>query len=188
MAEKEAEKKEDGEEGAAEAAPAGKSKKKLFIIIGGVVVLLLAIGIPVFFMSSKTPKEEHTEELDPEAAQKANALVAEGHEDEEELLEGEEPLGAMYPLDTFVVNLSGGKYIRLQAQLEFSGRDVPSRFYARQVLVRDGLITLLSAKAQDELQTPKDKEQLKNEIKDLVNEVLKKEEVKKVFFTQFLVQ
>lgn len=186
MAEKETE--NEGEK--AVAAPA-KSKKKLFLIIGGVVVLLLAIGIPLAFMGKKGgDKELENGELDPEAAAKegAKAVMVEGHDDEEELVEGEEPLGAIFPLDTFVVNLKGGKYIRLQIQLEFVGRDIPSRFYSRNVLVRDAILTLLSVKSQEDLAEAKDKEQLRTEIKNLINEILKKEEIKKVYYSQFLVQ
>lgn len=188
MAEEE-KKPEGGEEGAAAPAAAAKGgKKKLFIIIGGIVFLGLGIGIPVVMMSGKGTKEPASEELEADAASKQKSLVPEGQNEEEELVEGEEPLGAMYPMDTFVVNLNGGKYIRIGVQLEFVGRDIPSRFYSRQVLVRDSMITLLSSKSQDELQSAKDKEQFKTEVKDLVNEILKKEEIKKVYFTQFLVQ
>ena len=182
-----ADEKDEGEKPETEAAPP-KSKKKLFIIIGGIVGLLVAVGVPAAIMLSKGSTKSETEELDPEAAKGVKVLAPEGHEEEDELVEGEEPLGAIFPLDTFVVNLNGGKFIRLQAQIEFVGRDVPSRFYGRTVVIRDAIITLLSSRTQESLQEVKDREDLKREMKDLINEVLKKEEVKRVYFTQFLVQ
>ena len=61
-------------------------------------------------------------------------LKPEGADSEEPLEEGEEALGALYPLETFVVNLKGGRYITtFVAQLEFATRDVPKRFYGRIV-------------------------------------------------------
>lgn len=178
----------DEKEGKAEEAAPKKGGKKVLFIVGGVLVLILAIGIPVYFFAFKG-EAKHEEELAPDAAEAgANALVAEGSGEEDALEEGEEALGAIYPLEAFVVNLEGGRYIRIQAQLEFTGRDVPKRFYTRLVPVRDGIITLLSKKKQDDVLSDKGKENLKKDIKDLVNEVLRKEEVKQVYFTQFVVQ
>ena len=182
-----AEEKDEGEKKEGEVAPPAKSKKTLFLIIGGVVVLLVAIGVPVAIMMKKGDSKE-SGELEGDAATNVKVLAPEGHEEEDELVEGEEPLGAIYPLDTFVVNLNGGKFIRLQAQLEFTGKDVPSRFFGRTVVVRDAIITLLSSRTNESLQDVKDREDLKREMKDLVNEILKKEEVKRVYFTQFIVQ
>lgn len=171
------------------AVPANGKKKKILLIVGGIVGLLLVIGVPVILLSSKGSNEhEETAELDADAAQHGKNLVAEGFGEEDELLEGEEPLGAFFPLDTFVVNLAKERYLRVQVQLEFSERDVPRRFYTRLVLIRDAIITLLTSKTFDSLQESKDKDELKKEIKDVVNEILRKEEVKKVYFTQFIVQ
>src|SRR5262245_45681844 len=121
MAEEKKKQDEGEEEGApAEAAPP-KSKKKLLIIIGGVVALLLVIGVPTTYLLLKGKEKPEVESADPNAAEHGPATVAEGADDEEdELDENEEPIGAIFPLETFVVNLSGGRYIRLQAQLEFT--------------------------------------------------------------------
>jgi flagellar FliL protein len=181
------EKKEEGEE-KTEAAPPAKSKKKLFIIIGGVVLLLVGIGVPLLFMSKKTEQPANQELEQGAALHGENDPKPEGADDEEELAEGEEPLGAIYPLETFVVNLQGGKFIRLQVQVEFAERAVSSRFYVRIVPIRDRIISMLSSKTQEALEGAKEKEGLKTEIKDLINEVLKKEEVKKVYFSQFIIQ
>jgi len=186
--------KKDGKEAAPEEAPvvAKKSNKMLFIAIGAVFVLLLAIGIPVAILTlNKKPAAPTLEELAATAAQSEaaiKALVPESHSDEDELVDGEEPLGAILPLETFVVNLTGGRYIRCQVQLEFLTRDIPKKFYTRTVLIRDAIITLLTTKAADEITSEKGKDQLRSEIKDVIDENLKKEEVKKVYFTQFVIQ
>lgn len=185
------EKKEDPAKDAA-AAPPKKSNKKLFLIIGGVVGLLVLIGAPVaFFALTKEKKtdsvlaadaatagEEHTEE----------ALVPEGKDDEEELEEGEEAIGALFPLDSFVVNLTGGSYLRVQVQLEFTDRDIPQRFYMRLVPIRDAILSLLATHTAAGLAEPKDREILKKDIREISNSILRKEQIRRVYFTQFVIQ
>ncbi|MBN8548944.1 MAG: flagellar basal body-associated FliL family protein [Deltaproteobacteria bacterium] len=186
---KEAEKKGDKDEAPQAAAPAPASKKKMFLIGGGVVALLLVIGVPVMIFSMKPKASEENAELAANAAHDAGpGMVAEGSHDEEELADGEEAVGAFFPFENFIVNLSGGRYVRAQVQVEFNGKDVPKRFYARLVPVRDSIISMLSSRASDDLLTDKGKDALRNDIKDMINDLLKKEEVKKVYFTQFFIQ
>lgn len=185
---KDAEKKGEKEEAPAAAVPPPAGKKKMILIGGGVAALLLLIGVPVMIFSMK-PKTEDPNELSSGAAQEHGpALVAEGSHDEEELADGEESVGAFFPFENFVVNLSGGRYVRAQVQAEFVSKDVPKRFYARLVPIRDSIIGMLTSRAPDDLLSEKGKEALKNDIKDMINDLLKKEEVKKVYFTQFFIQ
>lgn len=187
-------KKKGEEEGAkkegegAAANPKG-SKRTLLLVVGGVVGLILLIGVPVaFFVLRPAEKPKTSEELAADAAQGEAALVPEGSNDEDELMEGEEPLGAFFPMETFVLNLDEGRFIRLQVQLEFFGPDISKRFYARTIPLRDALISLITGKKSEGLLSDKGKEDLRGEIRDRINEILRKEEVKKVYFTQFVIQ
>ncbi len=162
-----------------------KSRKKLYIIVA--VVLLLLVSAAVWFFLLKKGSKTAKEELGSDAAQEEGA-VAEGAEEESELEEGEEALGTIYPLESFVVNLEGGRYIRLQLQLEFAERDISKRFFIRLVPIRDAIITLLTKKTSEEILSEKGKEKLRSEVKDIVNEMLKKEEVKRIYFTNYVVQ
>ena len=171
-------------------APAqAQSSKQKYIIIGGVVAAVLVIGAIVAFamMSGDKPAAPGAIEHDAAGSDEA-VVIPEGGDDYEELAEGEEPLGAIFPLEAFVVNLSGGRFIRCQVQLEFTTRDVPRKFYPRIVAVRDTLISLLASKTQDDLLSARGRDALRDEIKDGVNELLRKEEVKRVYFTQFVIQ
>jgi flagellar protein FliL len=176
---------EGKEQGPAEPANAAKggSKKKLLLILGLIVLLLLGGG-GAFFMLTK--KGGEIPEADSEVA--SEGVVTEGHDDEEELGEGEEPLGPIFPLDTFVVNLNGGGFIRMQVQIEFTERDIPKSFYSRMVQIRDEAITHLSTRTKEDLLTVKGKETLKTTFKELINKITKKEAVKQVYFSQFVVQ
>lgn len=166
-----------------------KSGKTLFLIIGGVVFLLIAIGAPIAIMTLNSKTSDETELVDPEVAKKQNEIFPEGFYDEDEFDEDEEPLGAFYPMETFVINLAGHKkYMRLSVQLEFQSRDIPRRFDARRIPVRDAVLKLLTSKAPEEVSGPDGREQLREQIKEVVNEELRKELIKKVYFTQFIIQ
>lgn len=180
----------DEEEPKTESAPPPPKKGKGMLIgIIVVVVLLVAGGAAAFFILGSKKKDIKTDSLDPEAAQVTEeGATAEGAGEQDELEEGEEGLGAIFPLDPFVVNLDGGGFIRLQIQLEFIERDIPKRIYGRLVPIRDALIVLLTKKKQDEILAQNGKDNLRKEVRDVVNEILKKEEVKRIYFTQYLVQ
>jgi len=189
-AEAEAKKGEGDGEGtpAAAPAPASAGKSRGLLIAGVVVALLVVGGAAAIFLLGGNGAQPATEVEGDAAGGDEPVVIPEGGDDIEELAEGEEPLGAIFPLDAFVVNLSGGRFVRCQVQLEFTGRDVPRKFYPRIVLIRDTLIALLATKTQEDLAVPRGREALKNEIRDAVNEILRQEDVKRVYFTQFVIQ
>jgi flagellar FliL protein len=180
-------KEKEGEKGAAEVAAPPKSRKKLLLIIGGVVLLLVAVGVPGAYLLLRGDGAE-LEELPADSAKHASHTTLEGAGSEPELEEGEQSLGAIVPLDTFLVNLSGGKYLRLQVQVEFEQLDVPRRFYSRLVPIRDSIVSLLSQQAAGQLEEHKGREKLRSAVRTQINDILRKEDVRKVYFTQFVIQ
>lgn len=170
-----------------ETPPVPHRGKRVVIAAVGVVGLLIIVGVPAgYFLLKKEPPE--VQEVTPEMSAEPQ-LKPEGFDDaEEELEEGEEPLGAIVPFDTFLVNLSGGKYIRTQIQVEFETLDVPRRFYTRAVPIRDNIISLLTQMSAENLESTKGKDKLRAEIRAVINAALRKEEVKRVYFTQFVIQ
>ncbi|MEZ4753956.1 MAG: flagellar basal body-associated FliL family protein [Bdellovibrionota bacterium] len=174
------------EANADETSVAKKGKGMLLMIIGGVLFLVLSIGAPLLYVSMKPKtKKNHVAH---DAAKTEHDFVLEGYEEEYDLDEDEEALGAIYPLETFIVNLANEKYIRLQVQLEFTTRDIPRRFYSTLVPVRDGLITLLNSRTVEDLSGSTAKDNLKQDIKNVVNETMRREMIKNVYFTQFVIQ
>jgi flagellar FliL protein len=156
---------------------------------------VLAVGAPVgyFLLKQPAPATEGDESKGAEVPdikeQKENSestITQPVHE--VELAEGEELLGAIVPLDAFLVNLSGGKYIRLQVQAELETPDIPRRFYSRVVPMRDQIISLLTQKTAAELEGGDGKEKLKQAIKDIMNQQLRREDVRRIYFTQFVIQ
>lgn len=183
---------DEQEEGGAEDAGSSKSKRKInliLLVVSGILFLLLAIGIPTaYFMM--TDKESAISQLEANILELEESNVQEeGWDEEAEYDENEEPLGAIYPLHTFVVNLAAdSSYLRVQIQLEFNGQAVPKRFFIRQVPIRDELLKLLASRTPSELTSSDGKQELKEQVKQTVNGILKREEVKNVYFTQFVMQ
>jgi flagellar basal body-associated protein FliL len=174
------------------------AKRKGVVLVAGLSVAILLVGVPVVYMLFNSGSEavEETASKDVVDTLNGEKISAEGalnndsasEQADEELLDGEELIGAIAPFDTFLVNLSGGKYLRLQLQVEMEERDIPRRFYTRLVPIRDGIITLLTQKSASDLEDVRGKEVLKRAIRDLINEQLKRQDVKRVYFTQFVIQ
>ncbi len=191
MAEEDSKQGEGGTPEATTQPSGGKRKKKILLLVVGIVLLLVAGGVPAaYFMFRKPPVK--LDELDAEMAEdeeeQGDKGKLEGADETIDFEEGEEAIGAIVPLDTFLVNLTGGKYVRVQVQVEFDSMDVPSRFYTRMVPIRDGIISLLTQQTSESLEDGKGKDKLKIAIRNLMNELLRKEEVRKVYFTQFVIQ
>jgi flagellar FliL protein len=121
-------------------------------------------------------------------------LLGRGHAEEkkkEEVLEPEPKLGALVALDPFVANLAdedGKRYLKAQLQVEFFGPAAPEAFEKRHAQIRDLLLTLFTSKLYAEIRTPAGKQVLRDEIINRLNRVLGKDDVKAVYFTEFIVQ
>ena len=178
----------DNKDSTEQAAPAPAAGRKKVLIIGGAVsMLLLGIGTPLAFMLLSTPEVAVEEPHIPDPVEETE-LVAEGKNDEAEALEGEEMIGAIVPLETFLANLNGGKYIRLQLQAELETPDVPKRFYSRLVPIRDEIIAYLTEQTAESLETTQGKEKLKTNVRTIINKNLRREDVRTIYFTQFVIQ
>ncbi len=184
---------ENEKDAAQQSAPQAFGRKKLLLIAaGGLVGCVLLIGTPLYFLSGDSKEEKpETEVVVPPKEDKEQQETAylEGYNEELELGENEEMPGAIFPMESYVVNLaSKGNYLRCQIQIEFEGLDVPQRFYARLVPIREGIIRILTSRKADEILNWDGKESLKDEIRTMINETLRKEVVRKVYFTQFVIQ
>ena len=159
------------EAAAVEAAPAtGTGRGKLIPIVGGVLALA-AIGGGATWWLKFRPSPEPAE----------TKVEAEKKPD----------VGALLPLDPFIANLAdedGKRYLKATVQLEFFDRKVPEEVNARLPQMRDLLLTLFTSKLFAEIRTPEGKALLRDEIINRVNRSLRKDVVKAVYFTEFIVQ
>lgn len=97
----------------------------------------------------------------------------------------------MHQMDPFLVNLAdpGGKrYLKVTMQLSMESATALNDLQNRTVVVRDGVIMMLSGKTFDDISSPAGKMALKREIMARINKSLTQGQVKEIYFTEFLVQ
>jgi len=161
-----------------ESAPAKKRSK--LPLIASAVVLLAGGGAAAWYLGVLPfggGKNRHAE---------ATAAVEEGGHGK-----ADKGPGPILPLETFIANLAdegGSRYLKATFQIEFLGATVPPDVNAHLPQIRDLLLTLLSSKTFDEVRTAEGKQQLREEIIARVNQVLDRDVVKAVYFTEFIVQ
>jgi flagellar protein FliL len=171
MAEEKAEAGAAAAEAAAE-APAKGGKGKLLAIVG--VVVLLGGGAAAWFLGVIPHGTKHEAEA------------------KEEVKQLEQPeVGALQALDPFIANLAdedGKRYLKATLQLEFFDAKVPDEFHSHLPLIRDLLLTLFTSKTFAEIRTPQGKTLLREEIVNRLNRAMRRDAVKAVYFTEFIVQ
>lgn len=183
MAEEE-KKEEAGKEEAGKKGtnPKAKSKGKL-IIIGGVAAVLLLAGGGFFFMR-KGPSEKTASAEEKTAAPKTEHKA----EKSEEKTAGP---GTILDLDPFVVNLADNpeiRYLKVTIKLELAKGEDTEEVNARMPQIRDSLLILLSSKEYAAIRTVEGKLELRDEILQRLNTILKKGAVKTAYFTDFVAQ
>jgi len=176
----------DGEE-----APQ-KSKKKLIIIIAAAVVVLLLLGVGAFFMFSGG-EEPVAEEVAAEGAETEKAAKEAPAEEEKEILEE----NAIYwPVEPpFVMNFEGkspAKYMQIKVVGMSRSQKSMAAFKKHMPAVRNELTFLFGSQKYVELATPSGKEQLREEIIETINDIIKSHGggrgLSTVYFTSFVMQ
>jgi flagellar FliL protein len=105
--------------------------------------------------------------------------------------DGPPEMGPIYSLDTFIVNLVGGKnknYLKVKVDLEMDDIKLKEEIDKRLPQFRDVILTLLSNKTNDEIRTLEGKFQLRAEIIAMLNQNLRTGKIVSVYFTDFIVQ
>ncbi len=144
-----------------------KGKRLILIIVIAVVFLLLGGGVFLFFTKTGGDK----------AVKKGEVTAKEE--------------SVMFSLDPFVVNLSdqgATKFLKVVIQLELSNKDVLDTSRVKAPQIRDAIISILSSHSSVGLMQPEGKLQLKDEINLTGNQILGKDAVKNVYFTDFVMQ
>lgn len=163
--------------------------KKMMMIIGAAV--LVAGGGGYFAMSKMGGG--HKEATKEEAPSSGHADAKSGHGEAKGEKKGGGPdvSGHIYPLETFVVNLSDQgrtRYLKVTIQLEMDKQEATQEVATKIPQVKDALIILLSSKTVDEVTATEGKYQLRDEIVARVNQFLTKGMVITAYFTDFVVQ
>ncbi len=152
----------------------GGSKKKLIIIIAAVVVLLIGAGIGAFlFMNS-----DNEETLTPE-------------EEQAQLERQAKEVGPMVNLESFIVNiLDDGevRYLKAAITLEVDTPEAAAELTQRMPQIKDATLLLIGNKTFAELSDLQGRLQLRAELLNRINGLLLTGKVKRIYFTDFVVQ
>ena len=177
----------DLDSGEEEGAP--KSSKKMMIIIIG-VVLLLIIGVAggMFFGGF----------FDDEPQSAETSQTAEGDSGSGDAEQGSAETADLsyWPLEpAFVLNFEGKSKARfMQIGLEVATTSEKSYAAVKKHMpvIRNEIVLLLSGQKYEEMVTPEGKEQLRAELIETINMILKKHKANKgidnIYFTSFVMQ
>ncbi len=165
-----AEKEKGKEKEKVEEAPPEKGSSIKWIVIAIVVLLVLGGGGFVSWKTFLNPaQEDGNKEGKPIRVQ----------------------LGPTFPLEVFIVNLagtSGERYLKVNLELELKESSLAAELEKRSPQIRDTILLLLSGKTFEDVATFKGKTRIRNEITARLNAFLEPGSIKKVYFTEFVVQ
>ncbi|NLP17907.1 MAG: flagellar basal body-associated FliL family protein [Firmicutes bacterium] len=100
------------------------------------------------------------------------------------------PLGPMYDLEPFYVNLGGGQSrntLKIVLALNLTRSKVEKEIEKHEPIIRDEIISVLRGKNASELQEQCNYQELKTELKNRLNRILPDEYINAVYFTEFLI-
>lgn len=100
-------------------------------------------------------------------------------------------LGVMFPLDPFIVNLSGSqgkRFLKVTVSLELSAPEVHAEVKENIQKITDSVLVLLSSKTFEDVYSVQGKFKLKDEITTRVNRFLVLGHIKDAYFTEFIIQ
>jgi flagellar FliL protein len=154
------------------------SNKILVLLVGVMMLLMLGLGGGLFMMWNQLSSLN--------AKSNANANV---QPDQEAVLE--HPLGPIFSLETFIVNLAdkgGNRYLRVTMDLELGNPELEGEIDKRLPQVRDSVLMILPTKRFEDISTVQGKTALRDEILDTINGYLAQGKITNIFFKEFVVQ
>lgn len=173
MAEKDKAKKGSDDSASTKQKSGGMLKTVLMI---GVPVIILQTGLAYFLISKfvKTPR---------------STVETQNQDDSTESLP--DSFGKMHVIADVIINpagTAGSRFLNATVALECGSSGVEAELLEKDVQIRDALISILVSKTIQELDGPDDKEKLRQEILDKCNSLLRKGKIRRVFFTNFVMQ
>ena len=154
--------------------PKKKSKLMLYVVLGIVVLLLAGGGFYAYTTFLNPPKPQVTEDT---TVMKPEQLT--------------NTVGEMLALEPFVVNLSdpqAKRYLKVSISLELESQEAVDRATKMVPKLRDMVIILLTSLTFEEVMTPEGKVQIRDELLERFNQILRPDRVRNIYFTDFVVQ
>ena len=154
------------------------SNKILILLIGVVMILMLGMGGGLFMMWNKLSTIN----------MQANANTG---EQPGQAATVEQPLGTIFALETFIVNLAdkgGNRYLRVTMDLELGIPELETELSKRLPQVRDSILMILPSKRFEDISSVAGKIALRDEIMETLNGFLTRGQITGIYFKEFVVQ
>ncbi len=162
------------------ASDSGAKKSKKMLFVGIVIVLLMTgVGAGAYMLGAKknatvVPLDSKEKNVPPK-----------------ETTGVESRIGPMVEIDNFVVNLMERediRYLKASITLEADSSEAEEELRNRISQVRDLILLHTGNKSLDELRDLQGKMQLRAELLAKINGILRQGRVKKIYFTDFVIQ
>jgi len=154
------------------------SNKILIVLIGVLMVFMLGMGGGLFMLWNKLS------ELNIQSPANAGTNPAHGNSIEQ-------PLGPIYSLTTFIVNLAdkgGNRYLRVTMDFELGNPEVETELNKRLPQVKDCILMILPSKRFEDISSVEGKIALRDEILEKLNSLLTQGKITNIYFKEFVVQ
>ncbi|MCK8823542.1 flagellar basal body-associated FliL family protein [Fuchsiella alkaliacetigena] len=140
---------------------------KLMLVIMVILSLLIAAGTSYFML------------------RQVGGMLSNGEPQTRSVTE----LGPTYEVGDFIVNLADNRqFVRLILAVEVNDEAVIEELEKRNPQVRDKVISILRDKSKSDINTSAGARDLREEIKEELNQYIPEGEISRVFFTEFVIQ
>ena len=178
----------DLDSGGGEEVPKSSKKMLIIIIIGVVLLIIVAVLGTLFLTGTFDEKSEQTEISQNTGSDDASEPEDDSPEDFAEL--------SYWPLEPpFVLNFEGkskARYMQIGLEVSISNEKAFAAVKKHIPVIRNEIVLLLSGQKYEEMVTPDGKEQLRAELIETINNILKQHRVKdgidNIYFTSFVMQ
>ena len=156
-----------------------KKKGKMMLLVPVVLILLVGMvlgGAKMGFISIPG--------LTPATGESHEAPKA-------ETPKPESGMGFIYSMKPFIVNLaddSGSRYLKIKFEMELNSKDLVPEIEKRMPQLTDSVIMLLSSRKYEDIVTYEGKDRMRNEIMLRLNSFLSTGFIRKIYFTEFVMQ
>ncbi|AJF07588.1 flagellar basal body-associated FliL family protein [Geoalkalibacter subterraneus] len=157
-----------------EAQESGKNNNKMLMMVVIAIILAAGIAAAAYFLGTSQSGATLAPVGSEVSAGTGTSAV----------------IGPMVDIEPFIVNIlddDGTRYLKAAMTLEVEGEDT-GEISKRMPQLRDAVLLVAGNKTYDELRDLQGKLQLRAEMLGRINEILKNTRVKRIYFTEFVVQ
>ena len=115
------------------------------------------------------------------------------HDDESDTETEAGPIeyGEFLELENLIINPSGTdgtRYLMVKIAFESAEAKALEEVTSKNVVVRDAILRFLQSKTVEDLSSIEQREEIKHDLRELINEILDNGDITRLYFTQYVLQ